>query len=185
VTIEDLNNEVEFRDRNYLNPEIKEMFHALGLIESYGSGIRRAKHAMAYSGNPPLLFEPLNDTDDYTMVTCPINEEFAYIRDHEDEATRKTSEKTTANAQETSQNAQETTANAQETSQNAQEVDTRILRAISEDPTIGARKLSELLGVSYDTTRYWLRKLRSEKVIHHEGPTKSGYWVIDKEQHDG
>lgn len=113
VTIEDLNNEVEFHDRNYLNPEIKEMFHALGLIESYGSGIRRAKHAMAYNGNPPLLFEPLNDTDDYTMVTCPINEEFAYIRDHEDVATRKTSEMATPNEWVTTPNEGVTTPNAQ------------------------------------------------------------------------
>ena len=29
-----------------------------------------------------------NDTDDYTSVTCPINEEFAHIRDHEDVATK-------------------------------------------------------------------------------------------------
>ena len=185
VTIEDLNTQEEFRDRNYLNPEITNMFHALGLIESYGSGIRRAKHAMANNGNPPLLFEPLNDTDDYTMVTCPINEEFAFIRDHEDEATRKTSEKTAPNTQDAVPNAQETVPNAQETVPNAQEVDTRILRVISEEPTINARGLSELLGVSYDTIRYWLRKLRGEKVIHHEGPTKSGYWVIDKERSDG
>ena len=100
VTIEDMNTQEEFRDREYLNPELKEMFHALGLIESYGSGIRRAKHAMAENGNPPLLFEPLNDTDDYTMVTCPINEEYAYIRDHEDVATRKTG--TTPTTQEAS-----------------------------------------------------------------------------------
>ena len=206
VTIEDMNAREEFRDREYLNPEIKEMFFALGLIQSYGSGIRRAKHAMADNGNPPLLFEPLNDTDDYTMVTCLINEEFAFIRDHEDRATRKTSEKkvqvaqettqgnpkSTPNAQEIVTDTQEAAMNAQEITQetpksdsNAQEVAMRILRAISEDPTIGARRLSELLDVRYDTIRYWLRKLRGENVIHHEGPTKAGYWVIDKEQHDG
>ena len=103
ATTEDMNKQEEFRDRTYLNPEITNMFHALGLIESYGSGIRRATHAMADNGNPPLLFEPLNDTDDYTMVTCPINEEFAHIRDHEDEASKKTSEKTTTYTHEISE----------------------------------------------------------------------------------
>lgn len=58
---------------------------------------------MADNGNPPLLFEPLNDADDYTMVTCPINEEFSHIRDNEDEATKKTSEKTTTDTQELSE----------------------------------------------------------------------------------
>ena len=199
VTIEDMNSEEEFRDREYLNPEIKEMFYALGLVQSYGSGIRRAKHAMAQNGNPPLFFEPTNDVDDYTMVTCPINEEFAYIRDHEDVAMRKplqgnapNAQDNSVNAQEHAQNAQENSVNAQDSDPNAQEivantqeVAERILCAISENPTLTARELSEALNVKYDTVRYWLRKLRVESIIHHEGPTKSGYWVIDKEYNNG
>lgn len=46
VTIEDLNTQVDFDDRHYLNDEIKEMFFKLDLIQSYGSGVRRAKKAM-------------------------------------------------------------------------------------------------------------------------------------------
>ena len=80
VTIEAMNNDTEFRDRVYLNPELKEMFFSLDLIESYGSGIRRAKNAMKENGSPELVFEPSNDTDDYTMVTAYINEEFARIQ---------------------------------------------------------------------------------------------------------
>ena len=85
VTIEAMNTDKEFRERNYLNPELKEMFFALDLIESYGSGIRRAKNAMESNHSPALLFEPSNETDDYTMVTAYINEEFARI--HEEEKT--------------------------------------------------------------------------------------------------
>ena len=80
VTIRDLNERERFDDRNYLNPELKDMFFALDLIESYGSGIRRAKRAMAANGSPALVFTPDNDTDDYTMATAFINEEFARIR---------------------------------------------------------------------------------------------------------
>lgn len=80
VTIEDMNSKDEFRERNYLNPEIKEMFFALELIESYGSGIRRAKNAMKANGSPDLVFEPDNDTDDYIMVTAYINDEFKKIQ---------------------------------------------------------------------------------------------------------
>jgi predicted HTH transcriptional regulator len=187
VTIEDLNNEVEFRDRNYLNPEIKEMFHALGLIESYGSGIRRAKHAMAYNGNPPLLFEPLNDTDDYTMVTCPINEEFAYIRDHEDEATRKTSEKTTANAQDTTQEpastTKETTPKKDNTSEKTSE---KILHYLRSNPKASAKDMAVILGLSQRAIEYQLRRLRQAGCIRRDGPAKGGQWIVmSKEQHDG
>lgn len=80
VTIQDLNEREEFDDRDYLNPELKDMFFALDLIESYGSGIRRAKRAMAANGSPALVFTPDNETDDYTMATAYINAEFASIR---------------------------------------------------------------------------------------------------------
>lgn len=84
VTIEDLNEKTEFVDRNYLNPELKEMFFKLDLIQSYGSGIRRAKNALKENGSPKLVFAPDNDNDDYTQVTVYINEEFARIRDEEE-----------------------------------------------------------------------------------------------------
>ena len=72
VTIADLNNAIRFDDRSYLNEEIKEMFFALDLIESYGSGIRRAKKAMEDNRSPKLIFTPDNETDDYTMATAFI-----------------------------------------------------------------------------------------------------------------
>ena len=52
-----------------MNPELKDMFFALGLIESFDSGVRRAKHTMRDNGSPALVYEPTNDADDYTMVT--------------------------------------------------------------------------------------------------------------------
>lgn len=54
VTIEDLNMNRSFDDRQYLNEELKDMFFSLDLIESYGSGIRRAKDAMELNHSPSL-----------------------------------------------------------------------------------------------------------------------------------
>ena len=76
VTIEDLNERGSFDGRGYVNPELKDMFFALGLIESFGSGVRRAKHAMRDNGSPVLVYEPANESDDYTMVTASIQPEF-------------------------------------------------------------------------------------------------------------
>ena len=83
MTIEDLNTKMEFKDRNYLNDELKEMFFKLDLIQSYGSGIRRAKNELSRIGSPALVFEPDNDTDDYTAVTAYINGEFAEVQREE------------------------------------------------------------------------------------------------------
>jgi predicted HTH transcriptional regulator len=55
VTIEDLNQQTVFTDRQYVNEELKEMFFKLDLIQSYGSGVRRAKKAMEDNKSPKLV----------------------------------------------------------------------------------------------------------------------------------
>lgn len=79
ITIEDMNEKTDFDDRKYLNEELKGMFFNFDLVQSHGSGIRRAKKAMEDNGSPRLVFSPDNDTDDYTQVVAYINEEFAEI----------------------------------------------------------------------------------------------------------
>jgi len=74
VTIDDLNNQNSFDRRKYLNAELKDMFFALNLIESYGSGIRRAKEALSKNESPNINFYPDNEEDNYTqavMKICP------------------------------------------------------------------------------------------------------------------
>lgn len=51
VTIASLNRDRSFDRRQYLNKELKDMFFSLNLIESYGSGIRRAKDALLENGS--------------------------------------------------------------------------------------------------------------------------------------
>lgn len=80
VTIEDMNTKTEFPDRKYLNPEIKEMFFKLDLIESYGSGIKRAKERLAENRSPQIEFAPSNENDNYTMATMYANAEFLEIQ---------------------------------------------------------------------------------------------------------
>ncbi len=82
VTIESLNTEKRFDKRKYLNKELKEMFFALGLIESYGSGIRRAKEALKLNRSPELKFYPDNDIDDYTNAVMGISSEFLSNKDY-------------------------------------------------------------------------------------------------------
>ena len=161
VTIEAMNSNTEFRDRVYLNPELKEMFFALDLIESYGSGIRRAKNAMKENGSPDLVFEPNNDTDDYTMVTAYINEEFAKIQAEESDK---------VNRQE----------NRQEKSNGQDDIESIIISRLITDPKITRHKLADELGVSVQKVKYRLEKLQREGRIQHTGSTKSGEWVVNR-----
>lgn len=146
VTIEAMNNDTEFRDRVYLNPELKEMFFSLDLIESYGSGIRRAKNAMKENGSPELVFEPSNDTDDYTMVTAYINEEFARIQAEENEKNNR------------QENRQEKSDNIEKAIIEQLLLDPKITRKNSQCCSMSANKQSDIaLKSSNERERYLVR----------------------------
>ena len=84
VTIGNLNAKTEFKDRDYLNDELKEMFFWLDLIQSYGLGIRRAKNALQRIGSPALVFEPDSEMGDHAAVVAYINGECARVRAEEE-----------------------------------------------------------------------------------------------------
>lgn len=162
VTIKDLNEREEFDDREYLNPELRDMFFALNLVESYGSGIRRAKRAMATNGSPALVFVPDNETDDYTMAIAYINEEFARIR-----------------AGESIERAEEIAKEKQKKSQRTGSVATdEVFKVVASHPQSSAEQLAVMLETTPDSVRYHLRKLRKSGLIEHVGPTKGGSWKV-------
>ena len=146
--------------------ELKEMFFKLELIQSYGSGIRRAKNELSRIGSPALVFEPDNDTDDYTAVTAYINEEFAEIQ--REEAYLKG-----APAQE----------NAQETAQEKYDElndEEKIIVLLSNNPQMTRNELAEKLNISPDAVKRRMDKLKKAGRIEHQGSTKAGKWVVLK-----
>lgn len=121
--------------------------------------IRRAKNAMKENGSPDLVFEPANDTDDYTMVTAYINEEYARIQSEESEK---------SNRQE----------NRQETSDDKTALEKEIITCLINNPKITRDKLAEQLGVPMQKVKYRLEKLQREGKIYRKGSTKAGEWVV-------
>lgn len=171
VTIEDLNEKEDFDDRHYLNDELKEMFFALRLIQSYGSGIRRAKRAMEANNSPKLVFEPDNDTDDYTKVIAYINEEYARIQKEEEDRKERTSN---GSAQEVTQEiTQEIT---QENSN--RDVEARMISLIKANPLITRNMLAKEIGITSDSVKYRLDKLKKSGKLAREGATKAGRWIV-------
>lgn len=177
VTIDDLRTKEQFNDRNYLNDEVKEMFFALDLIESYGSGIRRAKRAMKENGNPELVFRPENDIDDYLEVIAPVNPEFACMREEEETRQEKTTQEIT---QETGKTTQETGKTTQEIAEEPINTSTKIIAYLRKNPTATAKDISNDLGIGYENVRYHLKAMRSSGRLVHEGPTKSGMWIVNE-----
>ena len=135
------------------------MFFALDLIESYGSGIRRAKDALKENHSPELQFLPDNDTDDYTMAVVMINEEFAEIREEE----QKKSDFTKENAKEMTK-----------------EITKEIKKLMKENPFVNAEEISEKLNVPVTKVRYHIRTMKKNGEIQRVGSTKAGTWEILK-----
>ena len=69
-----------FNERDTENPEIRDMFKALGIIESFGTGIGEAKRSMRENGSPDLFYKTFDVNDNVTSVVIPVNEEYYEIK---------------------------------------------------------------------------------------------------------
>ncbi|HPX75382.1 MAG TPA: winged helix-turn-helix transcriptional regulator, partial [Bacteroidales bacterium] len=96
-----------------------------------------------------------------------------------------TTQETNNTTQETNNTTQETDNTTQETSKkrprNVQETTQEIiLRIIKENPQITQSELSKTIGLTINGIKYHMKKLTKAGIIKHEGPTKSGKWIILK-----
>lgn len=80
LKIQDLNDRTFFNERDTENPEIRDMFKALGIIESFGTGIGEAKRAMEENNSPDLYYKMFDTMDNVTSVVIPVNEEYLEIK---------------------------------------------------------------------------------------------------------
>ena len=154
VTIEALNRDRSFDRRQYLNKELKDMFFSLNLIESYGSGIRRAKDALLENGSPELKFYPDNEEDNYTNAVMGVNKEF--LKEFNDSTTK-------------------------ETTKEISSIQEQIVLLMKSNSSITAEQIAnEIKEISAYGVRYHIRNLKAHGVIKREGSTKSGKWVVLK-----
>ena len=80
LKLQDLNERTFFNERDTENPEIRDMFKALGIIESFGTGIGEAKRALENNGSPELYYKVFDTMDNVTSVVIPVSEEYKAIK---------------------------------------------------------------------------------------------------------
>lgn len=80
IRISDLNERTFFNERDTENPELRDMFKVLGIIESFGTGIGEAKRSMIENGSPELYYKTFDVNDNFTSVVIPVNEEYYEIK---------------------------------------------------------------------------------------------------------
>ncbi len=80
LKISDLNERSFFSERDTENPEIRDMFKQLGIIESFGTGIGEAKKSLEDNGSPQLYYKVFDGNENITSVVIPVNEEYYEIK---------------------------------------------------------------------------------------------------------
>ena len=158
ISIEDLmSNNYSSRPRN---KQIADTFKDMGEIEKYGSGIRRVIEMFLNCGLPKPQWK---QTSGGTVVTVWKNN-----------INRGTTQET---IQETTQ---ETT---QEKIYRLSEIQMTIIDYLKKCPNVTRKELALAIGnISEDGVKYNLAKLQQLGLVKHMGSTKSGYWVVVKNE---
>ena len=150
VTIDKMNNSLDFFNRRNINPELVTMFSNLHLTDSYGSGIMIAKDAMEKNGSPAIKFDSISENDDYTLVNIPINV------DYYNEVVSKSSDKDKLNSEQED-----------------------ILKIIAEKQSVTIPELIENgNSLSYEDIKYNLNVLKYYGFVERVGCKRTGYWKI-------
>ncbi|HQM92692.1 MAG TPA: winged helix-turn-helix transcriptional regulator, partial [Bacteroidales bacterium] len=122
-----------------------------------------------YETNAPVQFYEYDDRIEVQNPGGLYGKGF-WNRNHPKKHPRKAKE-TDGTTQETTQETDNTT---QETTQEI------ILRIMEEKPEVTQRELAQITGITINGIKYHIKKMTNASIIKHEGPTKSGKWVIKR-----
>ena len=138
------------------NKLIANIFSQMGLVEAWGSGIRRIIGAAREYGLPAPAVEVFDD-----MFRVNL------FRNVQDNGNGSSFGENFGDKINISKNGQKLTDTQQ-----------KILDCIKEDKYISAKKIAEKIGVSGRTVENNIKKMKESEMVVRHGSPKSGYWEI-------
>ena len=168
LKIQDLNERTFFNERDTENPEIRDMFKALGIIESFGTGIGEAKRALEENGSPALYYKMFDCVNNVTSVVIPINEEYFQLKNN-------VNPKEKIGIESESQEIKQIILDSKFSSSTKRKL-IRIFEQLGTE-VFGNSKIVEVLGCSETTATSYIKKMSEELHIIHavEGNGKGKY----------
>lgn len=137
------------------NPQIARVLTEFGLVRELNEGVKRIYADMKEQN----LDSPIYTENDQSVTLI--------LKNNIDERNLKhKSNDTTQATQDTTQATQDAT------------VEERILSAIKSNAKVSQTQMANEIGVSVDTVKYYIRKMRKEQIITREGSSQKGKWVI-------
>ena len=149
------------------NKGIANIFSQMGLVEAWGSGIKRILNAAEEYGLPKPRFQEFDNMFRVELFrnSFPMTEEKKNIGE--------TSEKHRKNIGETSGIEQQIELN---------DTQQKIIKSLSEDNQLSAVKLAEKIGIASRNVESNIKKLKEYGILIRHGSPKSGYWeIVEKE----
>ena len=141
------------------------VFHKMGIIEKWGTGLPRIFARCARAGVP----EPRVVVGGSTVsIVFPRPGSATQETESTTQETLKTTQEIVAPAQETTQ---ETNSTTPETGASATQ---KVLDALGRNPTLTLAELSKELGMTRDGVKYHVNLLKKNVGLRHEGPTQNG-----------
>ena len=155
------------------NPVLADVFHKMGIIEKWGTGLPRIFARCAKVGVP----EPRISVGGSTVSVCfPRPGSTAQEMASTTQETAPTTQESRSSTQETTQ---EINSSTQETGMSATE---KVLEAVGNNPALTLSELARQLDMTRDGIKYHINILKKTVGLRHEGPTKKGRWVLPNHQ---
>lgn len=139
------------RSRPY-NPLIANTFFRAGFIEAWGRGIQKIKDSCEEAGNP---------MPEYWIKREDIMVMFSNLVSNTNQATN----------QATNQGFEKEDENS---------IESRILKVISDNPSLSQKMVAKTIGEKYSTVKYYMEVLKKSGILDREGSSQKGKWVILK-----
>ena len=153
------------------NPVLADIFHKMGIIEKWGTGLRRIFSKCEKAG----VEAPVVDVGGSTVT-------FIFLRKKNEKlatagTTPKTAPKTTPKT--ASKTTPKATPKFTRGEQGLSVIKQRILDAIRKDSHASTQMLAELIGgITKDGVKYHLVKLQKMGLLRHNGPVRGGHWEV-------
>ena len=153
------------------NKGIANVFHQMGFIEAWGTGIRRIKQAAERYGLPNPEIQVFDDMFRVNLYRRPLSE----ILNDSGEA----SEKHRRSIGEASEK------HRKQFGEDLNVTQRKILKLLSVDEKLSAAELAKQVGVSSRNVEVNIKKLKERGILIRCGSPKSGYWkIVDKKTLD-
>ena len=147
------------------NPQIARVLTEFGLVRELNEGVKRIYSDMKEQN----LEAPIYTENDHSVTLILKNNiEKRNVKQKSNDITQGITQGITQVTQGITQTNKE------------QSVEEKILLVIKENPTSSQAKIAKEIGISVDSVKYYIRKMRENHIITREGTSQKGKWIILK-----